>query len=113
MKYAKTRVFTCLRIVSVELSLHGPPMVLGSPVSEMKQIEVNAFGRVALPGGDVAELSRHWLGHGKRQDAAATLRPAHGGAASLPPRQGARTTAWTRLRGSTVNFCNPIPQRRF
>ena len=48
-------------------------MVLGSPDGEMKQIKVNAYGRVPSPGGNAAEPSRLWLDHVQRQDAAATL----------------------------------------
>ncbi len=97
-------------------------MVLGSPDGEMKQIKVNAYGRVPSLGGNVAEPSRLWLDHvqrqdvaasfhegrlkveaassrlpsmdqRQRQDAAATLPPAHGDVAPFPPREVAPPTA--------------------
>ena len=48
-------------------------MVLGSPDGEMKQIKVNAYGRVPSPGRNAAEPSRLWLDHVQRQGAAATF----------------------------------------
>ena len=96
-------------------------MVLGSPDGEMKQIKVNAYGRVPSPGGNAAEPSRLWLDHVQRQDAAATLHEGRvnveaassrlpsmdprqdavatlplGGAASWPPREGTRPTTLPR-----------------
>jgi hypothetical protein len=53
-------------------------------------------GRVCSPGGKVAKPSRLRPGHDQRQDAAATLPAAHGGAASGPPSEGTWPTAWAK-----------------
>jgi len=80
---------------------------------------VRIVGRVPSPGAagmrdpDRRVRARGRLGRVQRQDAAATLSPAHGGAASLPPHEGTRPTAWARRRASPVGFGDPIPKCRF
>ena len=62
----------------------------------MKQTKVNAYGRVPLPGGNVAEPSRLGLDHDQRQDAAAAFHEGRAKVAaassrlpSMDPRQDA------------------------